>query len=147
MSIPEQQKLFFRSPAYAVVGASTVEEKYGTKVLKWYKEHDKTVTPIHPKEAELQGLATLKTLSALPSPGTTSVSIVTPPKVTLSLLKEAKDLKVPAIWLQPGADDDDVREYIKEAELEDRVVLGGPCVLVEGEGIGRALAAETEAHL
>lgn len=58
------------------------------------------------------------------------------PQITLSLLPALiADPAVPYLWLQPGTDDDAVRAYITEHALEDRVIYGGPCVLVEGEGI------------
>ncbi|KAG8990273.1 hypothetical protein FRB94_013504 [Tulasnella sp. JGI-2019a] len=133
----EVQKLFLSSPLYAVVGASKDQSKYGTKVLKWYLVRDKKVTPVHPKESELEGIKTLGSIADLPSPTTTSISIITPPKVTLGILKQAKALGVPAIWLQPGAEDDAVVEYVKE-NLNDSVILGGPCILVNGDGILRS---------
>jgi len=139
MSFSGVQKLFFKSPEFAVVGASRNADKYGTKVLKWYISRDRRVTPIHLKEDELEGLSTLQTLSDLPSPQMTSVSIITPPKVTLDLLKQAQALNVPALWLQPGAEDDAVKQYIRDAGLESKVVLGGPCVLVSGDDIVRSL--------
>lgn len=115
------------------------------------------------KEAELQGLATIPSIKNLKNPTTTSVSIITPPKVmsqelikmewclklmprsingtqvTLGILEEAKALNIPALWLQPGAEDAAVIKYIEENGLSDRVVLGGPCVLVSGDGIVRSL--------
>ena len=42
------QRLFITSPQFAVVGASKDESKFGTKVLRWYLERNKLVTPIHP---------------------------------------------------------------------------------------------------
>jgi predicted CoA-binding protein len=62
-----------------------------------------------------------------------------PLRITLSILKEAKSLEIPALWLQPGTDDDAVRSYITEEGLTDKVLLGGPCVLVDGEHIIRSL--------
>lgn len=62
-------------------------------------------------------------------------------KVTLGILQQAKDLDVPAIWLQPGAEDEAVVKYIKENGLADRVVYGGPCILVQGDDIRNQLAA------
>jgi predicted CoA-binding protein len=55
-------------------------------------------------------------------------------QVTLGVLKLAKEYDIPAIWLQPGAHDDAVVEYVKE-HLSDRVIYGGPCVLVEGDDL------------
>ncbi|KAJ3513913.1 hypothetical protein NLJ89_g2687 [Agrocybe chaxingu] len=59
-------------------------------------------------------------------------------KVTLGILQQAKELDVPALWLQPGAEDEAVVEYIKE-NLADRVIYGGPCILVQGDDIRSSL--------
>ena len=94
-------------------------------------------------------------LTKLPAPTETSVSIITNAKVslvplssrlpllslqlrgqvTLGLLQQAKQLNIPALWLQPGAEDDSVKGYIQANGLEDKVIYGGPCILVEGDGI------------
>ncbi|KAH8118961.1 NAD(P)-binding protein [Phellopilus nigrolimitatus] len=148
MSIADIQRTFLSAPRFAVVGASKDETKFGTKVLKWYQARNFLVTPVHPvrrlqlsisfitqKEEELESLKTVRSLSELPAPSETAVSIITSPKVTLGILKSAKELGTVAIWLQPGADDDTVREYIEDNGLTDRVILGGPCILVEGDAI------------
>jgi len=56
-------------------------------------------------------------------------------KITLGILKQAKELSIPSLWLQPGTTDDEVIRWIEENQMEDRVVYGGPCVLVLGDGI------------
>lgn len=61
------------------------------------------------------------------------------PQVTLNVLKEAKELGVPALWIQPGAEGPEIADYIKENGLENRVVYGGPCLLVQGDGIRQKL--------
>lgn len=139
MSAPANQTLFFESPKFAVVGASKDQTKYGTRVLRWYLDRQIPVTPVHPKESELEGVTAVKSLDELESPTTTSVSIITPPKVTLSILEKGKELGVPAFWLQPGAEDDAVRAYITKEGLESKVVLGGPCVLVSGDSLRKSL--------
>ncbi|KAL7281501.1 hypothetical protein ACG7TL_004816 [Trametes sanguinea] len=88
------------------------------------------------KEEELEGLKTIRTIADLPAPTQTSVHIITPPKashlhVTLGILEQAKALGVPALWLQPGAEDEAVVSYIKENGLEDKTIYEGPCILVE----------------
>jgi len=129
------QKAFLQSPFFAVVGASKDQNKFGTKVLNWYKARSFNVTPIHLREKELQGLETLRSIAELPSPTETSLSIITPPKVTLEILEQAKELSIPYLWLQPGAEDADVLKYIKESGLSDRVIYGGPCVLDHGDAL------------
>ena len=59
-------------------------------------------------------------------------------QVTLGILEQAKALSIRALWLQPGAEDEAVVQYIKE-NLADRVIYGGPCILVEGDSILRSL--------
>jgi len=129
------QKTFLQSRFFAVVGASKDQNKYGTKVLNWYKARSFNVTPIHLKEKELEGLETLRSIAELPSPTETSISIITPPKVTLGILEQAKELSIPYLWLQPGAEDEAVLNYIKESGLSDRVIHGGPCILVDGDAL------------
>lgn len=129
------QKIFVSSPYFAVVGASKDKSKYGTKVLKWYQDRSLRVKPVHPKETELEGLSTIKSISELDFPTQTSVSIVTPPAITLNILRSAKDLSIPALWLQPGAEDATVVDFVKTNGLEGRVIYGGPCILVQGDDL------------
>ena len=115
---------FFRSASYGVVGASTDRSKFGNtvpfltsklasnkdflclclalQVLRWYMDRTLPVQPINPKASEIEGLKAIKSLRELSSPTSTSVSVITPPSVTLSVLKEAEELGVPSLWLQPG---------------------------------------------
>ena len=60
-------------------------------------------------------------------------------KVTLGILESAKELNVPTIWLQPGAEDEAVRNYIETSGLSNRVIFGGPCLWRDGDGILKAL--------
>ncbi|KAH9929571.1 NAD(P)-binding protein [Epithele typhae] len=139
------KETFLSAPKFAVVGASKDQTKFGTKVLKWYQARDKDVTPVHPvraisqKEDELEGLKTIRSLSDLPSPTETSISIITPAKITLGILEQAKSLNVSALWLQPGAENEEVINYINENGLANKVIYGGPCILVDGDGVLKSL--------
>ena len=102
-------------------------------------------------------MKTIRSIAELPSPSETSISVITPAKVcaflylcekhekqrryqiTLGILEQAKALDVPALWIQPGAEDEAVVNYIKENGLESKVIYGGPCILVEGDGILKSL--------
>lgn len=59
--------------------------------------------------------------------------------MTLGLLERAKALSIPALWLQPGAEDEAVVKFIQENDLADKVIYGGPCILVEGDAIIKSL--------
>lgn len=102
------------------------------------------MTPIHPREATIRLPSREYTVAsspkALSQPKDTSLSFVTPPPVTLQLLKEAHEAGIPAVWLQPGTYNDEVLDY---ARSKFDVVVGGTgsggagsegwCVLVDGE--------------
>ncbi|KAI0889189.1 NAD(P)-binding protein [Annulohypoxylon maeteangense] len=151
MSTESTVKAFFNSPQFAVVGASTNPAKFGHKVFAWYHAHSLPVTPINPASPSIEtpfGVhPTIKSLSELPDPEHTSLSVITPAPVTLNVLKEAKKLGIPAVWLQPGTWDESVIAFARgtadegeESGYRGAVVAGdggsghgGWCVLVDGE--------------
>ncbi|KAJ7366783.1 CoA-binding protein, partial [Mycena albidolilacea] len=114
---------FLSASHFAVVGASRNDTKNGSKALGWLVKQKKEVIPINLNAPEIQGIKCKKSLSELADPTHTSVVIVVPPKVTLEALKLAKSLNVYAVWIQPGAEDDAVVEFIEaDAQLKARCV-------------------------
>ncbi|TVY31346.1 Acetate--CoA ligase [ADP-forming] I subunit alpha, partial [Lachnellula subtilissima] len=145
MSTESTARAFFSAPQFAVVGASADPSKFGHKIFTWYTTHSLPVTPINPTApsitANSKAYPTVTSLSQLPDPASTAVSIITPPKVTKKVLEEAKGLGVKSVWLQPGTFDDEVMAYARK-EFENAVGGDGGgggegwCVLVDG---GKAL--------
>ncbi|KAH0828128.1 hypothetical protein J3R83DRAFT_3800 [Lanmaoa asiatica] len=157
----EKQKFFLTHKKYAVVGASTDQSKWGTRILQWYIARDKDVTPVHPTISELEGHKTVKSIDELSSPNETALSIITPAKVcriryvvnhdplimyyvkiTIKLLEQAKAQSVPAIWIQPGATDQDCVDYITNNGMADYVLWQGECLWRDGDGVLRNMAHE-----
>ncbi|KAF2714190.1 NAD(P)-binding protein [Pleomassaria siparia CBS 279.74] len=143
MSEAAALKLFFSSPRFAVAGASSDPAKYGHKVFAWYLRHSLPVTPINPRSPTITVLSSTHDTAAspsqlLPDPASYSLSVITPPAVTKQLLKEAKEVGVKAVWLQPGSFDDEVLEYAR-TEFKSAIAGDGGdggegwCVLVDGE--------------
>ncbi|PNY24216.1 Uncharacterized protein TCAP_05850 [Tolypocladium capitatum] len=153
MATDATARRFFTSPFFAVVGASSNPAKFGHKgphrvdwltVHAWYLLHDLDVTPVNPGSPHVtvrgKDYPTVPSLSALPNPKQTSVSIITPPAVTVGVLEEAKKLGIPAVWMQPGTFDDSVLEFALADGAFGSVVYGdggrgheGWCILVDGE--------------
>lgn len=116
-------------------------------VLVWYLTHSLPVIPLNPRSPSItiksKTYPTLPSPSQLPHPKETSLSIITPPKATLQILKEAREVGIPAVWLQPGTYDEEVMRVAREFEEGGGVVIGGLeggtggeegwCVLVDGE--------------
>ncbi|CDS82208.1 uncharacterized protein SPSC_03028 [Sporisorium scitamineum] len=137
---------FFGATQYAVVGASKDPSKFGNKVLKWYQAHNFDVTPIHPKESEIESLSTQPDVAHfLDKAGTSSdnvaVSVITPPEISLAVVQKGlQEQGVSTFWLQPGAEDADLISWVKSQPepIQDRVIYGGPCILVSGRQLAAA---------
>ncbi|CAM9850186.1 unnamed protein product, partial [Ectocarpus sp. 12 AP-2014] len=104
-------------------------------VLRCYLWREKAVVPVNPREEEIEGKKCVKSLSDLPDPQDVSVSVVTPPAVTLGVVEEAGRLGVKKLWLQPGSENDEVCDVIRDSDAESelglQIIHGEPCVLVE----------------
>lgn len=120
-------KDFLAAGPYAVVGASTLREKYGNKVLRAYLQHGLKVIPVHPKEREIEGVATLPDIASLPD-GVRGLSMITPPAITEKLVVEAAAKGIKRVWMQPGAES--AAAIAKAESLGLSVIAGGACVLV-----------------
>jgi predicted CoA-binding protein len=127
MTEQEQIRQFLAGKRFAVVGASQDRAKYGNKVLRAYVQNNLEVVPVNPTADEVEGLNAVPDLASVP--GTIDgVSLVTPPKASEQIVKQAIALGIKNIWMQPGAESD---EAVKLAEASGANVLaGGPCVLV-----------------
>ncbi|HJV90243.1 MAG TPA: CoA-binding protein [Holophagaceae bacterium] len=129
MSTSVQAKIeaFLASGPWAVAGASSDRDKYGNKVLRCYQQHGMEVFPLNPRATEIEGLKAYPSLAALPKP-VTGLSVITPPKITEQVVKEAIAAGVKHIWMQPGAES---QAAVREAEAAGiEVIANGACILV-----------------
>ncbi|KAL6717132.1 hypothetical protein ACLMJK_005047 [Lecanora helva] len=122
-------------------------------VLVWYHARSLPVQPITPSRPDITisntTYPTIASPSALLNPTETSLSIITPPSITLDILREAKAAGVPAVWLQPGSFDKEGFEYATKefkAGIGGEGGLGGEgwCVLVDGDRYLEAAKGERE---
>ena len=102
---------------YAVVGASNDEEKYGFKVLKDLSDAQYKVIPINPKEDEIYNLKAYASLSAVVDKIDVLVCVV-PPKITYDIVKEAYNLGIDKIWMQPGSESDSAIEFCDKNNMQ-----------------------------
>ena len=127
MDIASRIESFLAAPSYAVVGASRDREKYGNKVLRCYLQKDRRVFPVNPGATEVEGLTAYPSLTDLPEP-VESVSIITPPHVTETVVEDAHRAGVRNLWMQPGAESPAAVE--RAESLGMNVIADGSCVLV-----------------
>jgi len=127
MAIQQQIEEFLTSLAFGVVGASANRHKYGNKVLRCYQQHGKTAVPVNPSEAEIEGVPCAASIDDLPAE-VKSISMITPPAVTVQLVPLAIAKGVENIWMQPGAEHPEAVALCRERGIN--VIADGSCVLV-----------------
>ncbi len=123
-------KEYLRSrPRIALVGATNNSAKFGNKIMKDLMRKGFEVVPINRKAQSVEAVPSFNTLrEAQKEKSLELVVYVIPPKMTRESLEEAKALGLKKIWIQPGAADSSVREYLEENDFE---YLVDECVMVE----------------
>ncbi|KAK4960084.1 hypothetical protein LTR10_002975 [Elasticomyces elasticus] len=146
-------RTFFTSTTFAVAGASSDPSKFGHKIFAWYLAHDLHAVPVNPTCSSItvrrKEFDTVASPSKLKDPQNTGLSVITPPPITAQLLREAKQVGIKAVWLQPGSFTDRELDYaIKEfpgaavgGYAKGTVGGEGWCVLVDGD---TAMSAATK---
>jgi len=123
----EAIETFLKSEAFGVVGASEDRSKYGNKVLRCYLQNKKNAIPVNPKVPVVEGITTVATVADLPD-NVKSISVITPPAVTETVVEAALARGITSIWMQPGAESAAAIERCKAAGIN--VIADHSCVLV-----------------
>lgn len=118
---------FLASPAFGVAGASLDRRKYGNKVLRCLQQNNRSAIPINPRETAIEGVACVSSVDQLPAK-VNSISIITPPAVTETIVIQAIAHGIRNIWMQPGAESPAAVEYCLLHETN--VIADGSCILV-----------------
>jgi predicted CoA-binding protein len=114
----------------AVVGASNNRSKFGNKALRAFQAEGYTVIPINTHEREVEGLRSYA--SVLDVPGAIDMATVyVQPDVAYRLLDEFERKQIAEIWINPGAESD---ELLREARRRKLNVIAA-CSII---GIGRS---------
>jgi predicted CoA-binding protein len=92
---------------FVVVGVSRNPGKYGYIVYQDLKRKGYKVFPINPKATSVNGDKSYGALSELPVKPDV-MNIVVPPEVALKVAKECHKLGIRKMWLQLGAESDEV---------------------------------------
>jgi hypothetical protein len=114
----------------AVVGASNRREKFGNKAVRAFREQGYRVIAINPNETEVEGVPTYASVLDVPEP-IDMATVYVQPEVAYRLLDEFERKGIPEIWVNPGAESDDL---LAEARRRRLNVIAA-CSIV---GIGRS---------
>ena len=111
----------------AIVGANNHPTKYGYVIYRDLKRKGFKVFPVNPNTREVDGDKTYATLMEIPE-RPTIVDFVTPPSITLELLKQCLQLNLKNVWLQPGSESPEVVKFVQENNFN---YLANACIMVE----------------
>jgi uncharacterized protein len=101
----------------AVIGASSDRNKFGNKALRAFLAEGHTVIPINPNEGEVEGMKTYPSVLDVPGP-IDMATVYVQPEVGMQLLAEFREKKIPEIWINPGAESDELVAEAKRLKLK-----------------------------
>ena len=119
-------KDFLEQKKFAVVGSFRHERKYAYQILKSLKNSGYEVYPVNSRFKEIEGLTCYPSVKDIPVVCDVA-NIVTPPVVSVKIVKECKEKGINRIWLQPGAESQSVIEFCRQNNLE---VVYNLCVML-----------------
>ena len=100
----------------AIIGASSHRNKFGNKALRAFERQGYTVLAINPNETEVEGHKTFA--SVLDVPGKIDMATVyIPGSAGVGVMEQLAQKGIDEVWLNPGADDDEVVDRARELGL------------------------------
>jgi predicted CoA-binding protein len=95
------------SKVVAIVGASSNRNKFGNRALRAFERQGYQVLAINPNEPEVEGHKTYATVLDVPGP-IDMATVYVPPAIGVTVMDQLAQKGVPEVWLNPGADGDEV---------------------------------------
>ena len=111
----------------AVVGATDHHEKFGSIIYRFLKRKGFNVLAVNPSRLTVDGDSCYKTVADLPV-RPDLINIVTPPHITLEVLRECLKMNYMSVWIQPGASDQAVVRFLNNHPFAYRV---NDCIMME----------------
>ena len=94
-------------PTIAIVGASSDRSKYGNIAVHSYRNAGYEVFPVHPKEAEIEGLKVYRSVMEIPV-ALDRVSVYLPPQIGMKVIEEIARKGTKELFLNPGSESDEL---------------------------------------
>jgi predicted CoA-binding protein len=101
----------------AVIGASSNRNKFGNRAVRAFLQQGYTVIPINPHEAEVEGLKTYPSVMDVPG-AIDMASFYVPPEIGFRVIDEVARKGIPEVWLNPGADSDELIARAKSLNIQ-----------------------------
>jgi len=127
MTSPEGIASFLSQKTIAVIGVSVNRSKYGNIAYRSLKARGYAVFAVNPNARTVEGDPCYPDLKSLPTPAD-AVLLVVPPIRTEVVVREAVELGIRHLWMQPGAESE---EAIRLGEAAGANVVHDVCILME----------------
>ncbi len=114
----------------AVMGASASRSRYGNIIVRDLKRKGHEVYPVNPDLDEVEGLKCYPSLEDLPKDVELLIFVV-PPSVGLQETKKAVSLRYKRLWFQPGAESEEIANFLKGLKKQGVEHFLYRCVMVE----------------
>jgi len=95
-----------------IVGASNNRSRFSNRAVRAYRERGWTVYPVHPKEAEVEGIRCYATVAEVPDTAEW-LSLYVPPPAGMLAIEAAPAKGVQNIYVNPGAGSPELIEKIR----------------------------------
>jgi len=99
-----------------VLGASANRAKFGNKAVRAFLQQGFKVYPVNPRETLIEGVPCYKTIADVPE-RPERISVYVPPTVLLGLLRAIAAKGCDELWLNPGAESEEVLAKAEELGL------------------------------
>lgn len=100
----------------AIIGASRDRAKYGNKAVRAYVSAGHRVYPVNPREQTIEGLRCYASVRDVPD-RLDAASFYVPPDVGLTVADDVIAARIPLVYLNPGAERDDLVEKLQRAGM------------------------------
>jgi len=105
-------------PTVAILGASKNRNKYGNKSVRAHLAQGYDVYPINPAADEIEGLKVYKKLADIPVERLDRISVYLSPAVGLQMLEEIAAANAKEVFLNPGAESEEILAKAQELGIE-----------------------------
>ena len=117
----------------AIIGASRNRRKFGNKALRAFEHKGYRVLAINPNEREVEGHRTFASVLDVPDQ-IDMATVYVPADVGVRVMDELAKKGIAEVWLNPGADDEDVVARAKKLGLN---VVQACSIIAIGENPSR----------
>lgn len=99
-----------------VLGASAKPDRFAYKAVRLLKHHDYSVTPVHPKLTQSQGLQVASNLSAISKPIDTLTLYVGPARLS-GMIEDILAVKPARVIFNPGTESQELQTALDQANI------------------------------